>query len=48
MEKMIAGIFLLFGILFCLGAFGTSSREVFLAEILFGPALIYIGLELLK
>ncbi|MCS7105825.1 MAG: hypothetical protein NZ942_00710 [Candidatus Aenigmarchaeota archaeon] len=48
MEKIVAGIFLLTGIIFCLGAFGTSSKEVFLAEILFGPALIYIGIELLK
>ncbi|MEM5794073.1 MAG: hypothetical protein QXS48_02540 [Candidatus Aenigmatarchaeota archaeon] len=48
MEKIIGGIFLLFGILFFLGAFGTSSKEIFLAEILFGPSLIYIGLELLK
>ncbi|MFH8086678.1 MAG: hypothetical protein QW609_02555 [Candidatus Aenigmatarchaeota archaeon] len=48
MEKIIAGIFLFFGVLLCLGAFGASRKEVFLAEILFGPALIYIGIELLR
>ncbi|MEM7825615.1 MAG: hypothetical protein QW412_02015 [Candidatus Aenigmatarchaeota archaeon] len=48
MEKIIGGILLLFGTIFFLGAFGSSKKEVFLAEILFGPVLIYMGIELIK
>ncbi len=48
MQKIIGGALLFFGTIFCLGAFWNSNKENFLAEILFGPALIYIGAELIK
>ncbi|MGC8811961.1 MAG: hypothetical protein ACP5O8_00015 [Candidatus Aenigmatarchaeota archaeon] len=48
MNKIIGGILLFFGTIFCLGAFGNQNKEMFLLEILFGPTLIYIGTELIK
>jgi|YelNatPaOPRAMG01_1025707.scaffolds.fasta_scaffold03472_7 hypothetical protein len=48
MQKIIGGALLFFGIIFSLGAFWNQNKEIFLAEILFGPALIYIGVELIK
>jgi hypothetical protein len=48
MKKIVGGIFLFLGIVFLLGAFKSENKEIFLAEILFGPTLIYIGSELIK
>lgn len=48
MQKIVGGILLFFGIIFCLGAFWNQNKEMFLLEILFGPTLIYIAGELIK
>ena len=48
MMKAIGAIFMFLGIIFLFGASFNKRADIFLLEAIFGPILLYIGLELLR